>query len=66
MKAADLEAMFGVDLGANAALRANWWIVKRWNVDRRYQATSEADARDLYQAVTDTVNGVLPWIRVRW
>jgi hypothetical protein len=66
VKAADLESVLGVDLGANAALRANWEIVKKWNVDRRYQVTSEADARDLYQAVTDNTNGVLPWIRVRW
>ena len=66
VKAADLESVLGVDLGANAPLRANWETVKRWNVDRRYQVTSEAEARDLYQAVTDNANGVLPWIRVRW
>jgi HEPN domain-containing protein len=66
VKAADLESVLGLDLAANAALRANWGIVKVWNVDRRHQATSEADARYLYQAVTDNANGVLPWIRVRW
>jgi hypothetical protein len=66
VKAAALEAVLGVALGANAVLRDHWDIVKRWNVDRRYQATSEADARDLYQAVTDNMNGVLPWIRARW
>jgi HEPN domain-containing protein len=66
MKAADLEAAFGPDIAANPALEANWRIVERWDVDRRYQAASEAEARDLYQAVTDNANGVLPWIRVRW
>jgi HEPN domain-containing protein len=66
VKVAGLESVLGVDIGANAALRANWEIVKKWNVDRRYQVTSEVDARGLYQAVTDNTNGVLPWIRVRW
>jgi hypothetical protein len=66
MRVADLAIVFGRDFAANPALRMSWGIVTRWNVDRRYQATSEADARDLYQAVTDNANGVLPWIRVRW
>jgi hypothetical protein len=66
MRVADLQAVFGRDLAANPALRTNWGIVTRWSVDRRYQATSETDDRDLYQAVTDNANGVLPWIRVRW
>jgi HEPN domain-containing protein len=66
MKAADLERMLGLDLAANPALRANWEIVKAWEVDRRYLVASEAEARGLYQAVTETVSGVLPWIRIRW
>ncbi len=60
MKAADLGAVFGLDIAANAALGLNWDIVRRWNVDRRYQATSEADARNLFEAVTHHANGVLP------
>ena len=66
VKAADLEAVFGLDIAANPALGDNWRIVSLWSVDRRYQATSETEARDLYLAVTDNANGVLPWIRVRW
>jgi hypothetical protein len=66
VKAADLEMVFGLDIAANPALGANWRTAERWNVDRRYQTTSEADARGLYQAVTPNANGVLPWIRVRW
>jgi HEPN domain-containing protein len=66
MRAAELQAEFGRDLGASKPLRDNWVIVMKWNVDCRYEATSEADARALYQAITDNANGVLPWIRVRW
>jgi HEPN domain-containing protein len=66
VKAADLDIPRGLDMAANPALKINWEIVEEWNVDRRYQATNEADARALYAAVTDNANGVLPWIRVRW
>jgi hypothetical protein len=66
VKAADLEIARGRDVAANPALGLNWDTVFNWNVDRRYLATSEADARGLYQAVTDNADGVLPWIRVRW
>jgi hypothetical protein len=66
VKAADLEAARGLDIAANRALELSWDTVFNWNVDRRYQAMSEADARSLYEAVTHHANGVLPWIRVRW
>jgi HEPN domain-containing protein len=66
VKAAALEAAFGLDIAANPSLGTSWDTVRRWNVDRRYLAASEADARSLYQAVTDHASGVLPWIRVRW
>jgi hypothetical protein len=66
VKAADLEIARGRDVAANPALGLSWDTVFNWNVDRRYLATSESDARGLYQAVTDNADGVLPWIRIRW
>ncbi len=66
VKAADLDSPHGLDIAANPALGVNWEIVFDWNVDRRYQATSESQARRLYEAVTDNTNGVLAWIRARW
>jgi hypothetical protein len=51
---------------ANPDLAANWQRVKDWNVDIRYQERGEAEARRLYEAVTDSANGVLPWIKARW
>lgn len=66
LKAANLEAIRGVDIAANPVLGRNWQVVKDWNVDIRYLARSEADSRTLYEAVTDNANGVLPWIRNRW
>ncbi len=51
---------------ANPALGVNWQRVKDWDEKARYQQITEAQARRLFQAVTDTVNGVLPWIKGHW
>jgi len=44
----------------------NWAIIKDWSEKARYQSWTETKARKLFAAVTDTSNGVLSWIRVRW
>ena len=49
-----------------AALKQNWRITKDWSEEARYQQKTEAQARSLYQAVTNPANGVLPWIKDRW
>lgn len=54
------------DVTANAALGANWLIVKDWSEKARYQLWTEPQARKLFAAVTDINNGVLTWIRVHW
>lgn len=43
------------------AFTSYWVIVMRWDVSSRYAQTSEADARDLHQAIADTNDGILPW-----
>lgn len=45
---------------------ANWGIAKTWDVEKRYQPNTEADARQLYIAITDTPDGVLQWVRQYW
>ena len=44
----------------------NWNTVKKWTVTSRYKATPEADATELYAAITDEPCGVLRWIRNYW
>jgi HEPN domain-containing protein len=66
IKAADLEVICGLNIAANANLGANWLIVKEWSEVARYQQFTEQAARKLYEAVTDSANGVLPWVKVHW
>jgi HEPN domain-containing protein len=66
VKLADLVAPRAADVAANPALRANWLIVNDWSETSRYDTTSHWDAKKLYSAITDKVNGVMLWIRVRW
>lgn len=54
------------DATANPALGANWLITKDWDEKSRYQLWTEFQARELLVAVSDTTNGVMPWIKVRW
>jgi hypothetical protein len=51
---------------ANPALGIHWQHVKDWSERARYQQKTEAQARRLYQAVTDPTNGVLQWIKSHW
>ena len=51
---------------ANPQLGINWQRVKDWNEKARYEQKTEVHARELYEAVTDTANGVLPWIKGHW
>jgi hypothetical protein len=63
---AGLEAEFGRACGSNAALNGYWGVVKDWKETSRYDDKSEAQARDLYQAVTHNPDGVFLWIQTRW
>ena len=63
---AELEAQWNVGRAANVDLKQNWEVVKNWREMARYQRKSRLEAEELYQAITDPANGVLPWIRNHW
>ncbi|MFO0930381.1 MAG: hypothetical protein U0736_25695 [Gemmataceae bacterium] len=63
---ADLKAARDADVLANPALYLNWQRVKGWNEKARYQQKTQAEAQDLFDAVTDPNDGVMQWIRARW
>jgi HEPN domain-containing protein len=66
VKLAGLRAERDADASANSALLQNWQVVKDWDETSRYQRKSRLEAEKLYQAVTHSTNGVLPWIKNRW
>jgi HEPN domain-containing protein len=66
VEAAGLVLQRKTDAAANPALGANWLLVKDWDEKARYQQWTEPQARELFVAVTDTTNGVLPWIEGHW
>lgn len=67
---AGLKDQRDIDLKASAAaggeLAANWTTAERWKVTSRYEAKTEAEARELYAAIADEPYGVLRWIRTYW
>lgn len=52
---------------ADSKFEINWITVRDWNSDKRYEINvTEAIARGMYEAVTNTVSGVLPWLKTQW
>jgi hypothetical protein len=66
VRVAGLEGARKIDVAVNIALGQNWQIVKDWNETSRYGRHSLTKAQELYNAITDNANGVLPWIKARW
>jgi HEPN domain-containing protein len=58
----DLDAV----TAANAVLSGNWGVVQKWNEASRYEQKTLAQAQDLYDAITNNPDGVMPWIRLHW
>ena len=61
-----LDAAFDADIATNPILKKNWSIVQAWSEKARYQTTPQDEAQELFDAITDPVNGVMQWLRVRW
>ncbi len=43
-----------------------WGIAKDWKEVSRYEAKSQPDAEQLYEAITHEPDGALVWIRTAW
>lgn len=63
---AGLVSQRNLDVASNPILKANWITVKDWNEAARYERWTAEQARLLFEAVSDSKNGVLPWIRIHW
>jgi hypothetical protein len=51
----------------DSSFEINWNIVRDWTEAVRYDAgIPEAFARGMYDAVTNSASGVLPWLKTQW
>lgn len=66
IRLAGIEADHHQELKSSVNYRANWSTVKDWSPDARYAATEQLVARDFLAALTDTTDGVIPWIKRHW
>ena len=64
--AAGLEAEFKAAIALNEEFEENWNTVRGWSERSRYERHSVEAAKELFAAITDPTNGVLPWIKARW
>ena len=51
----------------DSAFEINWNTVRDWKETKRYElGVTEALAREMYEAATNDVSGVLPWLKTQW
>jgi HEPN domain-containing protein len=63
---ADLTPALDADTTTNPALDANWLVAKSWNETSRYEQKTQSQAQTMYDAIANTPDGILAWIRIRW
>ena len=63
---AGLTQQRNADNAADPVLDANWTIVENWTEQSRYERKTQAEARQLFAAITDAAHGVLPWVVQHW
>lgn len=67
IQTAGLWNTFKLALEHNPKLQLNWLIVKDWHEGKRYtNAITMQEARDFHDACTDSINGVLQWLKHYW
>jgi hypothetical protein len=53
--------------GQREGFTANWTTARNWSESGRYNSEiTESEAKDLFLAITDPTNGVLPWLKKYW
>ena len=63
---AGVKVQFESDRKINPGLSASWDKVRDWRESSRYERRSQAEAQQLYDAITHAIDGVLPWVKLRW
>ena len=63
---AGLKSAWTLATASSPDLRDNWAIAKDWSEQTRYFQITDAEAKGLYDAVSEPKHGVLPWIKIHW
>lgn len=66
LKVAGLTTAKEIACATDPILKDNWRLAFAWNEQSRYIRRGEAEARLLYPAVADPIEGVLGWIKLYW
>ena len=67
---AGLRTQFNLQINNNSQFQDNWSTIKKtinWSEQLRYQmGKNQLEAQMMLLALTDTKNGILPWIKKHW
>lgn len=66
LKMARLETAIDAESKRDREFKVNWYVVKQWSEQSRYEVPDRKQAEDLFNAVADRKHGVLRWIRQYW
>ena len=66
VKMAGLDQEFGKARGGNPILDGFWVVTQTWRETSRYEEKSEAEAKAIFEAVSNEQDGVFRWIREHW
>jgi len=67
LKAAQLKDRLDSYMKSNKQLEAYWACVVDWDEKKRYElGVTQKEVKDLYDAISDPMNGVLQWLKKSW
>jgi HEPN domain-containing protein len=66
VRLAGLRPLHEQEIKRNPDFASNWGIVSEWSEASRYESMAAGDAQLLIAAITDSNNGVFPWIKKHW
>jgi HEPN domain-containing protein len=66
LKLSGLKQQYLTEINTNKKLELNWAIVKEWSETSRYQKWNKNRAKSMFDAVSDTNEGVFEWIKRHW
>jgi hypothetical protein len=62
----ELNARRATSASSGDRFDSNWGTVVAWKPESRYAPRTEADARNLFDAITRKPDGVLRWLKNYW